>query len=891
MNMNCTSLDSERKADTSKAVKLFSKPFEQRSPHENEYLIRSLKHMTFFSKESHREQSDAIYSKLLPVLKVQAVHGPSVVVHSGEMMNKFFVVLQGGIRRYTPMEPHEVETAKAKISHRSLMAKESETSKANGQEVRRTIVRQGCLSIVPEHGKHLELPTPKRKSEVFNTEEGETQAEEEANNDIFGVSPKELEYFEQLHMPKYWTSKTFKYKRVRDLHEGDHFGDICLNFGLTNETILLAWDTIYLLSLEKKHYEQIFEQNVESAHEKAAFFKSNLLSNFSDRLVINFASLFETVHCRTGIQLFKEEKPTEGFWIIKEGNIEIIKTLELDRKNEKLELRDEKSPLFKKKLHKALVVTLGVPQLVGEEEVLGIGRRIFTAIARASSNTLYYMDGKTWCSLDESLKQIIQYLQGKAKTSIEGKLKRLVNALNEANIVRDLSLQYPDMPVEERSPKNFISSLTNHLRAIEKGWTSDKNPHLDSRKTQFDEDLKAHPDSDYFKKLAGLKYKFEPSAGNQKKIFSKKHISDSHNNSEIQEQAANKNSSKHYYFPTSLYQYCIESDVQMIKNRETLQFKLLKELQQNSSIVKEKSSETPKNISLATYTPKSLKSEARKIGLFQVHNKKMKKKAEKLPSVGQKDHHVLRKNNSLPELRFSYLSQSPDDVQSPLDFSPSHSEAGKSPMFSSPKNRSGSEAKSPFEYYASKFSETPLEKDEVKNDIVPSSLQQKIINYNEITADTDLSGKKSNPFHSYLSSVLESSLNQEVRKSHEFSAGLKKGPSAVSKKHHLIKQKRELEEKVSSPKHFFPKNIAAIGGRKRFSKSQSALSLDLSQTEELQEINKKISNLVRVRNVSLHSNRQKLVGSGYELSEAQSPKNVLTVVTTKSQPSQATFRY
>ena len=83
--MICSSRNSERRStfQESKLVRLFSKPYEQRSNHENEFLIKALKQMPFFAKEISQDET---FYKLLQASKVETRYGgPSVVFHPGEM--------------------------------------------------------------------------------------------------------------------------------------------------------------------------------------------------------------------------------------------------------------------------------------------------------------------------------------------------------------------------------------------------------------------------------------------------------------------------------------------------------------------------------------------------------------------------------------------------------------------------------------------------------------------------------------------------------------------------------------------------------------------------------------------------------------------------------------
>lgn len=586
---------------------ILEKPTEQRSPSDNQLITATLQKIPLFKNYAALHQNDPhLLSSLAAVFKIEHYPERSVIFDHGELVDKFFLILHGDVRKYVPRDNEDIE----KDKKARYILQHSSTLKANQlksyidfqdpQNIKRlkSIANLEALGS-PDKAKvdyraslgNLDLtkiianPNISKQRSPRKTEPA--LSEKEIGENLYETTPEEVQFFRSLNQPKrYFSDLVLRFRRVKGLLTGDYFGDVALASSLPNDTMLVAWNEVCIASIEKKDYEELFKTLLEDTRDKVDFLIPNLLPGFSSKTATSFTYNFRREVYYAGDILFSEGTQAKGFWMIKEGEIELYKTMKCqDKKKVATATEAEDGSPKKQKKHKVSIVRLSSGQLLGEEIIIGIKERLFTAIWKSSKSVVYFLDEKFLKQTDEAGKEVIKYLVARTKMNMESKLQRLNTALQEVSTVLNLPAEGDSEEASKANKaKQTIDYMLNDFNCTEKEREEREKTSINTKTMlRLEHSTEEAAEWKSLERLAGLKYKLvlektkiDPKLlGNKKmdKAMEHKGYYESPDKMKEMEQKERK-----FYYPSSLFEHCIKTDKHLSKKRE-LQKKLHRNLQ------------------------------------------------------------------------------------------------------------------------------------------------------------------------------------------------------------------------------------------------------------------------------------------------------------------------
>ena len=587
---------------------ILKKPLNKRTNSDNNLITSALEKIPFFKNYTTMfDQERSLLSTLTPVFKVEHYPARSVLSHHGNLVDKFFVIIEGNVRKYVPREHEDIEKElRARYILHAANTVTINQPQASIDIQDPTLLRRSntILNIDASRtmAKALTLPGSftsrafDQEQDIYNAilnkqqsivKQDQPLSQQEIESKVYEITGEEVQFFRSLRMSqKYFVETLLRFRRVKGLITGDYFGDIAMASHVPNDATLVAWDDVYIASIEKKDYERVFKSMIDDTQDKIDFLMPNLLPGFSSKTAINFIYNFKKEIYHVGEVIFKEGAKAEGFWMIKEGEIELFRTLDFQDKKKGAGLVETEESSHKKRKHKALIVRLSAGQLLGEEIIVGINERIFTAVSKASSSTLYFLETKYLHKNDETGKEVIKYLAAQTKISMEGKLKRLNSALMEANIVLSLPRNSDaGINVGARSKaKQTIDHLLTEFQGSEKEKEERDSTQLNT-KTMLKPEHNPQEAAEWenLERLANLKYKLvlekakiDPKLLGDKNVDKKMEKKGYYESPDKLREFDFKE--KKFYYPSSLFDHCIQNDKHLLKKKE-LQSKLRKNQQ------------------------------------------------------------------------------------------------------------------------------------------------------------------------------------------------------------------------------------------------------------------------------------------------------------------------
>jgi len=227
---------------------------------------------------------------------------------------------------------------------------------------------------------------------------------------------------------------------------GDYIGELSLAFDSTHSDTLISWADTHLVTIEKKHFEKVFDVLIRQNREKLDFV-SGLLPDLPKNEITTLAYGFEEVHYHSSAFIFQEGQEVDGLYIVKEGEVELFKTLAM--KNETSNIL----PLLKtnQKSQRFSVLISARGQFLGEEILLGTEERKFTAVAKSYKTILYFIPKKHLVKMSLYNLQVIYYLKSLAASLTQAKQLILETATKQ-----------------NRFQKNFVNHVVERVTEQEK---------------------------------------------------------------------------------------------------------------------------------------------------------------------------------------------------------------------------------------------------------------------------------------------------------------------------------------------------------------------------------------------------------------------------------------
>ena len=204
-------------------------------------------------------------------------------------------------------------------------------------------------------------------------------------DDFENISPNFKSSDLKGNLTDFYDEKVFKYYVTRSLEEGNGFGEIPFNVDRARTFTTICSEDCWLGVIERKDYMQIFREIRKiKIQEKLVFFGKCFFLNVLEKetwKIYNYYFLFQKDKIKKNAEIYAKGEEISQIFFIKKGEIEIF---------------DQNEGEFKVK-----VALLGKGQIFGEEYVVNLTERRFSAVCHSQTATLF--------SLNQSFLQQILY--------------------------------------------------------------------------------------------------------------------------------------------------------------------------------------------------------------------------------------------------------------------------------------------------------------------------------------------------------------------------------------------------------------------------------------------------------------------------------------------------
>ncbi|CAD8144738.1 unnamed protein product [Paramecium octaurelia] len=307
----------------------------------------------------------------------------------------------------------------------------------------------------------------------------------------------------------------FEERELTQLHKGQSFGELALENDAPRSASVKALNSTHLAVLEKEDY-MIIKKTLSNQQKQMYFEEFAKLSIFQDWKFTNIKGLFDNVKFHQfGLnhQIYKEGDPSNLVYFIQQGELKVIKYLQLIKQNNQNQIQNSNcekydeinqlqelsafhkkqltnsekiDELFQKKKYGHLIqvdkkqtITLkyiGPGEMFGELEILknpDIPRQV-SVITTQESNKIYSIHKKDFLRVlhfdqvlhsnlvylnDNKLKQILHQIKGFQKNFFDKQDKQ---QLLETTQNKDfLTLDYKDYEEQQQNQKKISSSKKN----------------------------------------------------------------------------------------------------------------------------------------------------------------------------------------------------------------------------------------------------------------------------------------------------------------------------------------------------------------------------------------------------------------------------------------------
>lgn len=232
----------------------------------------------------------------------------------------------------------------------------------------------------------------------------------------------------------FFSKNVFKYTHALTSSDGYVFGELgILNKKVRSATVVCLEDC-YFATLTVKKYEQILmkQENMQLA-KKRNLIMSTLISSGNDNednsvsveKMSKISYYFHKRKFQAGEVMFREDEPVKHIFLIKKGEVELQKEVEVGGSKD----------FFKGTIR---VSKLTARQFFGDCDVhFSRGKRFYTAVATATG-TLYYCDVQHFLKCIEEFRELTAEFASRVELKHSHRMEVIAEATHTRNFVKDL---------------------------------------------------------------------------------------------------------------------------------------------------------------------------------------------------------------------------------------------------------------------------------------------------------------------------------------------------------------------------------------------------------------------------------------------------------------------
>ena len=456
---------------------ILKKEFDLRSDDENNKVLSLFEEISHLRNHIHK-QNDRFqaFTELSKAFQYEVYSEHQALHHYGTIPQRFSLIIKGEIRRFVPKSPAEIEN---ELNSLNFMSNQRDT-------------------------EYL------------------TKAKSAKENDKTAL---DREIFREFNMDKkYFTNDVLTVKQQKIFNPGNYIGDLPIVFNSPFDDTMVTWTEVHVLSIEKKEYKRIFEMFIRETQEKIAFLEEILPKKHQEALaMLGYIANKRVLNIHD--KVFQQGMNSDSIYFIRQGDVELwgtVKTSDLVRQGDRSSCKVNKFDKILKENRnnvKVSVVLLSRGQLFGEESILGIDQRMFSAIVKSLNTILYEIPKVLLIKLLQNYPEFKHYLVSQAQVAFDGKMVRYSNleqgvekfdsaistspskTKNKVLIVNESSLDFEDGALNKEIMNQYVANVVH-----EKERDGSQNPHGGIRSKELENKAVLSPKAtNIYRKMAELK--------------------------------------------------------------------------------------------------------------------------------------------------------------------------------------------------------------------------------------------------------------------------------------------------------------------------------------------------------------------------------------------------
>jgi len=243
----------------------------------------------------------------------------SVIFHWGDRGDKFYIILTGSVEVYIPKSAEEIAQdiqENKKHSHPTYVRQNSDHFEYNNQNHKNNEKMREAVNKKEEASNELKIfksyHEPMTRTRTFSSS---LDKQKNFVQRVFShFTDKQNMYFQE---------GVFKFKRVRIMGPGTHFGEVAITSNMARGATIIASSDLHVMTLTKEGYKQICKNIENSLKNKWKFF-SELLSNTAQETITKFCYTFREKNFKYNHKIIEEGTLPQEVFVIYQGEVQVI---------------------------------------------------------------------------------------------------------------------------------------------------------------------------------------------------------------------------------------------------------------------------------------------------------------------------------------------------------------------------------------------------------------------------------------------------------------------------------------------------------------------------------------------------------------------------------------
>ncbi len=456
----------------------------ERTAHDYEIISNTLKQFEYFSKQASTKNDHALL-EFAKTINYEYFHKDRVVFHKDDTNDRIYLILSGSVVLFNQIatdvfqietqaekEPEEQDLIKEVVPVKSLLKRNTVDENLQRDlfqpRMSRKIFRRmtsvlDTNSAINNKMKSQVPPTVEEIKRYLHDHHGESPSHGHIENPESPWAMKEarkkllmyklLLRADREKAGKYTLDGKLLFDIKKKISPGSHFGEMNSKLNKFKEVTAIAAEELRLISFRVGDYTKFFNQLPNNANHLR--FLAPYFPEASYPKLLKLTDLFEECSFKQKNVVYEEEAEVDCLYLIKEGEIQLMKRIDLN----KIETKEPLSPSFKKKYN---IASLGAGEVFGEDEFFfDEESRQYSAVVTSGEAVLLKLDVEKYKRMNETYKELFNHMKKAAKAR---KVFHREQSQNVFNQVANSIQQHDDFKLSLKRIDSTPKQRASHLR-------------------------------------------------------------------------------------------------------------------------------------------------------------------------------------------------------------------------------------------------------------------------------------------------------------------------------------------------------------------------------------------------------------------------------------------